>query len=305
MQRKSRVKRVLAILLLAVFCIGGTELLVCRFADPALYERIVSPVRRNAMIVWDAASEGASIVWGAISDGAEAIWDKGVSTVSRVAGALQKNEATPLEEQGVLEPEVTFETPLADPAITSLKQRDGRDVLTGGSYEIYYFNQGDPIWCDQPYGNDTIGKYGCGPSALAMAVSSLTGQATDPVQMAQWAVGGGYWARHGGSYLSIVNGAAGDYGLQVESVPDCDADRLLLELSSGKIAVALMTKGHFTNSGHFILLRGATLDGGILVADPNSRERSLAVWDAQLIIDELSKSRNNGAPLWFLSPEKE
>ena len=101
-----------------------------------------------------------------------------------------------------------------------------------------------------------------------------------------------------------MRGAAAAYGLKAESLPDCDAERLRLELAAGKVAVALMTKGHFTSGGHFILLRGATLDGGILVADSNSRDRSLAVWDPQVILDELSKSRTAGAPLWLLSPEE-
>jgi len=40
----------------------------------------------------------------------------------------------------------------------------------------------------------------------------------------------------------------------------------------------------------------------ILVADPNSEERSLMEWDPQLILDELSASTASGAPLWVLSP---
>ena len=78
-------------------------------------------------------------------------------------------------------------------------------------------------------------------------------------------------------------------------------DELLEELLSGKVLVALMGPGHFTNRGHFILLRGVTLSGQVLVADPNSAERSLSVWDPQLILDELSKSTNNGAPLWSIA----
>lgn len=42
--------------------------------------------------------------------------------------------------------------------------------------------------------------------------------------------------------------------------------------------------------------------GTILVADPNSEERSLMEWEPQLILDELSASTANGAPLWVLSP---
>ena len=79
------------------------------------------------------------------------------------------------------------------------------------------------------------------------------------------------------------------------------ADELRRDLASGHMFVALMGKGHFTNRGHFILLRGVTLEGKVLVADPNSRERSLAAWDPQLILDELSASRTSGAPLWRFS----
>ena len=137
---------------------------------------------------------------------------------------------------------------------------------------------------------------------MAMAVSSLTGQAVDPAQMAQWAVDQGCWAPGSGSRHSIVNKAGESYGFSVRSFLPQDADDLLQQLASGKIMVALMSKGHFTQKGHFILLRGATLDGQVLVADPNSPERSLMAWDPQIILDELSASRDSGAPLWLLSP---
>ena len=65
--------------------------------------------------------------------------------------------------------------------------------------------------------------------------------------------------------------------------------------------VSLMGKGNFTTGGHFILIRGMTLSGDVLVADPNSLERSLQTWDPQLILDELSSARNSGAPLWAVS----
>ncbi len=292
MRRSSYFKKITAISLLAVLCIGGVELAACRIADPALYKTIVTPVR-----------QAASSTWSAVSGGVSYAWDKAVSYVSRTAGALQKNEAEPLEDQAAVEPDTELTAP-ADPTITALEQRESGEILTGGNREIVYYNQADAAWCDQPYGKDHLGQYGCGPTTLAMAVSSLTGQTVNPEEMAQWSVENGYWARHGGSYLSIVGGAAADYGLKAESLPDCDAERLRLELATGKVAVALMSKGHFTNGGHFILLRGVTLNGSILVADPNSRDRSLTVWDPQIILDELSKSRNNGAPLWLLSPSE-
>ena len=178
-----------------------------------------------------------------------------------------------------------------------------QEVLTGGSVSIAYFAQSDPAWKDQPYGSDRVGPYGCGPTAMAMAVKSLTGTNTDPEQMASWCSQNGYWAAGSGSYHSIVRGVANAFGLECSSPSSVTPEDLRTQLSGGRIAVALMSAGHFTSGGHFILLRGVTLDGNILVADPNSRARSLQEWDASIIINELSSSKTAGAPLWFLSKE--
>ncbi len=75
----------------------------------------------------------------------------------------------------------------------------------------------------------------------------------------------------------------------------------MASLATGNLVVALMKKGHFTNGGHYIVLRGVTLGGEVLVADPASRERSLTAWDLSLILDELSSSRDSGAPLWLVT----
>ena len=42
-----------------------------------------------------------------------------------------------------------------------------------------------------------------------------------------------------------------------------------------------MSKGHFTSSGHFIVLRGVQ-EGKILVADPASYTRSQQSWDLSM-----------------------
>lgn len=297
MGRGSGFKKLIAVSLLAIVCVGGAELAVCRVADPALYGRLTAPVRRAAASVLGAASRGAQTAYDAAEGAAARVWDKASAAVNDTL----RGGGEELESQEVLEPDVTFSPP-ADPTITALELRGEEEVLTGGSWEILYYNQTDEQWRERPYGKDNLGRYGCGPACLSMAVSSLTERKVNPEEMALWAVKNGHWARGGGSYLSIVGGAAAAYGLKAESLPDCDADRLLLELAGGKVAVALMTKGHFTGGGHFILLRGATLGGGVLVADPSSRDRSLAVWDPQTVLDELSKSRSSGAPLWLLSP---
>ena len=56
--------------------------------------------------------------------------------------------------------------------------------------------------------------------------------------------------------------------------------------------MALMTKGHFTKSGHFIVLRG--------VQDEKSYRRSQKVWDLSIILNEASRRAGAGGPFWII-----
>ena len=96
--------------------------------------------------------------------------------------------------------------------------------------------------------------------------------------MARWAYEHGYWCSKSGSYHTLIPGAAQAWGLSVEGCTASEPQRILDAMADGKLVVALMTKGHFTKSGHFIVLRGVQ-DEKILVADPASYRRSQKVWD--------------------------
>lgn len=61
-----------------------------------------------------------------------------------------------------------------------------------------------------------------------------------------------------------------------------------------------MLKGHFTSGGHFIVLRGVTSDGQIMVADPASYSRSQKLWDLSIILNEASKRAGAGGPFWII-----
>lgn len=266
-------------LILALACIGGVELLVCRFAAPELYEKVTAPV--DALI--------------------QRVADRGTQLTMTLSRKEEERDEEPPVDQKVSEPEETEVPPAEDPTVTEFATRQGREVLTGGVVDLVYFNQGEEPWASSPYGPDEIRGYGCGPTSMAMLISSISGENLDPAQAAQAAYEAGYCAPGSGSYLSIVEGMASRHGLSAEACGDLSAEELCQQLASGNLFVALMGKGHFTDGGHFIVLRGATLEGKVLVADPNSRERSLAGWDPQLILDELSHSRSNGAPLWRFS----
>ena len=135
---------------------------------------------------------------------------------------------------------------------------------------------------------------------MSIVVSSLTGDTVDPVEMSEWAYENGYWCSKSGSYHSLIPGAAKAWGLNVEGCTASEPQRIVDALSSGKLVVAIMTKGHFTSSGHFIVLRGVTSDGQILVADPASYNRSQKTWDMSIILGEASKRAGAGGPFWII-----
>lgn len=305
--------------LLAVLCIGAAELAACRHFEPELYERIVAPARYTAAAAADTGRAGLNAAGRFIQaaghaagqffqSAGKAISDLAVWTGEQAAAFWEDltTPKTPPEPPADSDssdspvPSAAPPVPATPAPVTELLEVAGKQILTGGSVDVTYFCQSSDEWKDLPYGTDTIGPYGCGPTVMAIAVASLTDTDTDPAVMAAWAVEHGYWARRTGSYHSIVLGTARSFGLVAEPFTSRDADDVLDALSQGKMLVALMGPGHFTSGGHFILLRGITPDGEVLVADPNSPENSLTPWDSQLILDELSSSRDHGAPLWAL-----
>ena len=171
---------------------------------------------------------------------------------------------------------------------------------------LTYYNQLDERWANEKYGKtDTIGVAGCGPTALAIAISNLTGDETDPVEVAEWSYENGYVCEGSGSYISLIPNAAEHFGLSVEKLGKSNAEELVEHLEDGKMIIAIMGAGHFTNTGHFIVLRGVTDDGKILVADPVSYNRSTMAWDVSTILKEV-KNAGSGGPFWSLSlPEPE
>lgn len=309
---KHLARNIALVLLLAVLCIGGVELAACRHFAPETYDRIVAPARYAVSVMVDtgkAALDAAGQFCQAAGNKALELagWatQQAGRAAQQAAAFWERLTADPVEILQVIketpEPEPSFYLPAGDPPLTEVLEADGKQILTGGTVDIVYYCQSDEQWADQLYGTDPIGPYGCGPTAMAMVVASMTDTDTDPALMAAWAAEHGYWARRSGSYHSIIQGTARAFGLEATAIDERTADAVRRELYSGHILAALVGPGHFTTGGHFILIRGVTLSGDVLVADPNSLERSLEVWNPQIILDELSSARDSGAPLWVLS----
>lgn len=176
---------------------------------------------------------------------------------------------------------------------------DGALLGKDGERQVVYYSQLDSRWANTAYGKSgTIGGSGCGPTALAIAVSTITGQDTDPAEVAAWSAQNGYRCKGSGSYHSLIPNGAAHYGLNVEKLGRSSARELEKHLSGGHLVIAIMAKGHFTNNGHFIVLRGVTKDGRVLVADSASYKRSQTAWDMSIILNEARGTASAGGPFW-------
>jgi hypothetical protein len=80
-----------------------------------------------------------------------------------------------------------------------------------------------------------------------------------------------------------------------------DGQRIIDALADGKLVIALMGPGHFTTGGHFIVLRGVTSEGKILVSDPISIRKTEMEWDMRIILGEASRRAVAGGPFWIIS----
>ena len=69
-----------------------------------------------------------------------------------------------------------------------------------------------------PYGSSTIKSAGCGPTALAIVISTLTGENVTPQMTAEYAMSHGLYVSGKGTSHSFPAMAAGSWGLSVERV---------------------------------------------------------------------------------------
>ncbi len=217
--------------------------------------------------------------------------EKAEFDAKREAKALAKameqenNAAEPKTEQ----PEETEETD------------DGETILKSDTMDLVYYSQTDPRWETAIYGGDNvIGVFGCGPTTLAMVASTLTDNKVTPDNVAKWAFDHGHFANDSGSYHSIIPKGAENYGLVSKSLGSPTKETILDELSKGKLVVVLMDQGLFTSQGHFIILRGVTAEGKVLLADSQSADNSRQAWDAETILEEAKYSASSGGPFWSI-----
>jgi hypothetical protein len=141
---------------------------------------------------------------------------------------------------------------------------------TGGTYpangmQIPHYLQTD--YGNIPYGGGSIASSGCGPTSFAMVASYLTGTTITPVDAVSWC-GDSYYMPGVGTYWSYFAAAAAHFGCGSVTQTN-DANTVLKALSEGRPVISSQSAGLFTSAGHFIVLRGVTANGKVLINDPN------------------------------------
>lgn len=151
------------------------------------------------------------------------------------------------------------------------------------------YNQNDPQWANLPYGESTIGRAGCGPSAMAMIITALTGQTVTPADTAAYGAANGtlYENGVGGSYHNVHDIIGSHWGLSSTSLGK-DVARINQGLRDGGLVImAGEGAAPFTQNGHFIAIRAVTAEGKWLIGDSNGSaggENSQTEWDPVYIL---------------------
>lgn len=177
---------------------------------------------------------------------------------------------------------------------TRLSMKNHKEYIAG----YIYFNQGDGAWNQNGY---CIAKAGCGPTSMAVVITSLTGKWVTPLDTAIWGYQHGFYSREGSAH-EMIPAMATAYGLRCQGV-GTDYQAIKKALKAGKPVVCLMGPGYFTRGGHFMVLVAIDNNDCVTVADVGSRTRSAYKYRLADVIAQ-SKGASAGGPFWVMSYDK-
>ncbi|MEI7539769.1 MAG: phage tail tip lysozyme [Candidatus Saccharibacteria bacterium] len=173
---------------------------------------------------------------------------------------------------------------------TSSCASNGQPSTYINGFAIY--NQNDPQWSGTAYGTSTIGRSGCGPSAMAMIVTALTGVKVTPVDTATYGAANGSYVEGSGSSNTIATIIGTHWGLTVKKIGADTANINTILRSGGLIITSGVGSAPFTSSGHFIVIRAVTATDKWMIGDSNSNkgiENSKKEWNpADLITNGMN-----------------
>ena len=156
-----------------------------------------------------------------------------------------------------------------------------------------YYMQTDSRWKNHNYSasgeKKTIGSSGCGVVCSAMVIATLKDKNVNPTHTANWSMAHGYKALNQGTYYTYFVPQFKEYGIECKRLNTSNLygkststyhTEALNALKNGDWVICCFGKGHYTKSGHFVLIYGYE-DGYIYVNDPASKasNRTKCLWN--------------------------
>ncbi len=168
-----------------------------------------------------------------------------------------------------------------------------------GGMGIPLYLQYDSRWGGRSFGGGTIASSGCGATSAAMVLSYLLKKSIYPDDIVD-VIGNRYYVAGEGQSWAMVPGVCKTFGCRAVQ-QTVNADAIVASLKAGH-PVIVSTDGNgttqeFTKHGHYIVLRGLTDDGKVLVNDPNdnatTKKHYQKAYTPQFIYSECCR---NGSP---------
>lgn len=142
------------------------------------------------------------------------------------------------------------------------------------------YMQHDKRWANNDYSakgeKTTIKAEGCGVACSAMVIATLVDGTVTPADTAKWSLENGFKAKGQGTYYSYFKPQFEKYGIKCSMInskncyhdPKAKCHKEALDaIDNGDLVIAVMGKGNWTTSGHYVLWYG--MEGNnVLINDP-------------------------------------
>ena len=132
-----------------------------------------------------------------------------------------------------------------------------------------FYKQTDYRWANV-YGNGaTIGRNGCGPTAMANVTSALVDSKITPVQTFKWLVSKKYISGNTGTWWAGITEGLKHFGIKKFTVTS-SAKSAHDSLKAGKWVIGTVTRSRWTQGGHYILLYSINGNDRLMISDSAS-----------------------------------
>ena len=160
-------------------------------------------------------------------------------------------------------------------SVCGKKKTDDVPRLRGKAGIFKYYSQWEDRWCNARFGNYTMGRNGCAPTSVAMALSYI-GINVTPIEVATWLYDNTeeFCKTFSGSSGSAIRLAAEHYGATTLNI--FEYEDLLSALENDGVVCIAVGKGLLCNKGtHCVFLYGYDAESGnVKVADPWTSARN-------------------------------